>query len=378
MPNEEPNIKYAEKSDEKADGKNTLYCSFCGKSQHEVRKLIAGATVFICDECIELCMDIIREETRGALKHADNTELSEGWDRLKHALPGHELVRERLFRMAHMLRTEDRALDDRGFRVLLAGVKGSGLPAAIAAIWREFDLPLVRYDAARLRGRKILNDAEMFLRLVEQCEYNLERASRGAIVIENIDRLFERNQADRIVQEELELLLAGTTESVLPRGGRKHPQQEFLQLDTSGITFIATTSKLHANDPPIVSGDELPSLRFGKDRAKLSAALVGQGALPTLIDRFDEILEYLPYTTAQIETWLASPDAAPHLDAFKHEDGILPDDLRRALIDAACNRGAGFDGLISILRLVKLRRSFTGPDGSVPEPIDPAWLAKSI
>ncbi|WP_416237424.1 AAA family ATPase [Sulfitobacter sp. F26204] len=277
-----------------------------------------------------------------------------------------------------MLRTEDRALDDRGFRVLLAGVKGSGLPAAIAAIWREFDLPLVRYDAARLRGRKILNDAEMFLRLVEQCENNLKRASRGAIVIENIDRLFERNQADRIVQEELELLLAGTTESVSPQGGRKHPQQEFLQLDTSGITFIATTSKLHANDPPIVSGDELPSLRFGKDRAKLSAALVGQGALPTLMDRFDEILEYLPYTTAQIETWLASPDAAPHLDAFKHEEGILPDDLRRALIDAACDRGAGFDGLISILRLVKLRRSFTGPDGSVPEPIDPAWLAKSI
>ena len=367
-----------DKEKELAAGKAALKCSFCDKSQHDVRKLIAGPTVFICDECVELCVDVIREETRGNLVNADETGLTEGWKQLRHVLPAHETLRERFFQMARILANPKSAAHDRGYRVLLAGVKGSGLPAAIAEIWQAFGLPLVRFDAARLRGTTILNGAEMFVRLLELSEYNLERASRGAILFENLDRLFEATPANRIVQEELELILAGTTERIPPARGRKYPQQENLQLDTSGITFIAATSKLHAGDPPILSDGDTPGFRFDNDRAKLCAALIGNGALPMLIDRFDEIREYLPYTPAQIDTWLTSPNAAPHLDAIEREEGVLREDIRKALVNLACTRGAGFDGLISILRLIKLRRSFIAPEGCAPEQIDCAWIERSI
>ncbi len=377
MSDENKDTTPAENEAEEGVSKKTLYCSFCGKSQHEVRKLIAGPTVFICDECVELCMDIIREETKGTLANSDEAQRADGLKRLQGILPGHQSLIEFLFSVAADLSRPNRTINDRGYKILLAGVRGSGLTGAIADIWQAFDLPLVRYDAARLRDAKILDGADMFLRLLQQCEYNLDRASRGAIVIENIDRLFEATSSSRIAQEELELLLSGTMERVPPAGGRKIRDQENLQLDTTGISFFAMTSKLHVNDAPILSNNETPTLRFENNHAQIAAALIQQGAQPGLIERFDNIREHGSYTYQQIEQWLASPHATPHLDVFEQE-GVLNEELRSALVKQACARGAGLEGLISILRLIKLRRSFKGPDGAAPDPIDAAWLEKSI
>ncbi len=360
------------------DSKNTLYCSFCGKSQHEVRKLIAGPTVFICDECVELCMDIIREETRSSLAIGGASELTEVWQGLRQAVPAHETLRQHFFNMANVLDQAKSLKHERqtAFRVLIAGAKGSGLPEAISDIWFKFGLPLVRFDAALLRDTRIISSADMFQMLLEQSEYNLERASNGAILIENIDRIFEPSPANRQIQEELELLMRGIMVPVQTRSSR--PTGDVLQLDTSGISFFATTHKLHDDDPAISAEGDTPGFRYAQDMTKMRAALVSKGALQALADRFEDIREYRPFTADEIKSWLASPAAVLYLARLNLPEGSLTLETRDKLVQMACARGAGFDGLKSILRLIALRLSFVAPEGESPDPIDPDWLDRNI
>ena len=362
--------------------KNTLYCSFCGKSQHEVRKLIAGPTVFICDECVELCMDIVREENRSSLV-SDGQNGDNSWDDWRHETPSHELLREYFFTMARGLKANlsSRRRRSSAYRVLLAGVKGSGLADAISDIWWASGLPIIRYDAALLRNTHLIKSTDMFAQLFQQADFNLERASAGAILIENIDRIFDRSPECRKCQEELELLMRGVQVPIqVEDNAASHPagasSKDKIQLDTSGISFIAVTNRLHLEVPAVVVDEDKPGLRFDRSGQELRAGLVSVGALEPLIDQFSEVREFLPMTGGEIEDWLSTPAAKKLLTSLNLPLDGLDADVRKKLVDMTCARKAGFEGLKSILRLAALRQSFAAPDEAEEDAnvFDVAWL----